>query len=235
MRIAPNAPVYYTDGSWAYGGGNTNPVSILYDGGNTTVDADEMSLLNTAKIELLKGWDITATYSIVNRNTWTEILKKTIIFTNPETPEIPQYIYNNPNSLENSSTRKRQQTLIVQSNFDFQIGEHTISGVGGFSQEWSVFRRFEASRINLSTEKHPTLNLGSKEGMSNTGDAAQWAIRSGFGRLNYNYNDRYLIEFNLRYDLSSRFHKSNRGGLFPSFSGMETYRGTVYAVFPGYF
>lgn len=219
MRIAPNAPVYYTDGSWAYGGGNTNPVAILYDGGNTTVDADEMSLLNTAKIELLKGWDITATYSIVNRNTWTDILKKTITFTNPETPEIPQYIYNNPNSLENSSTRKRQQTLIVQSNFDFQIGEHTISGVGGFSQEWSVFRRFEASRINLSTEKHPTLNLGSKEGMSNTGDAAQWAIRSGFGRLNYNYNDRYLVEFNLRYDLSSRFHKSNRGGLFPSFSG----------------
>ncbi|MCK9508462.1 MAG: SusC/RagA family TonB-linked outer membrane protein, partial [Pigmentiphaga sp.] len=219
MRIAPNVPVHYTDESWAYGGGNTNPVAILYDGGNTTLDADEMSLLNTAKIDLVKGWDVSATYSIVNRNTWTEILKKTITFTNPDTPEIPQYLFNSPNSLINSSARQRQQTLIVQSNFEIQTGRHTISGVGGFSQEWSVFRRFEASRINLTTEQHPTLNLGSKEGMSNTGDAAQWAIRSGFGRLNYNYNDRYLIEFNLRYDLSSRFHKSNRGGLFPSFSG----------------
>jgi TonB-linked SusC/RagA family outer membrane protein len=71
----------------------------------------------------------------------------------------------------------------------------------------------------MITEFNPTLNLGSKEGMSNTGSASQWAIRSGFGRLNYNFNDKYLVEFNLRYDLSSRFHVSNRGGLFPSFSG----------------
>ena len=121
--------------------------------------------------------------------------------------------------MNNNDVRQRQQTLIIQSNFEFDIDKHKISGVGGFSQEWSVLRQFEGSRINLITEQNPTLNLGSKEGMSNTGGASQWAIRSGFGRLNYNYNDRYLVEFNLRYDLSSRFHKSNRGGLFPSVSG----------------
>lgn len=219
MRIAPNVPVYFTDGSWAYGGGNTNPVAILYDGGSTNLDADEMSLMSVAKIDLLKGWDISATYSIVNRNSLTQVLRKSITFTNPETPETPLYIFNNPNSLNNNDVRQRQQTLIIQSNFEFDIDKHKISGVGGFSQEWSVLRQFEGSRINLITEQNPTLNLGSKEGMSNTGGASQWAIRSGFGRLNYNYNDRYLVEFNLRYDLSSRFHKSNRGGLFPSVSG----------------
>lgn len=219
MRIAPNVPVYFTDGSWAYGGGNTNPVAILHDGGNTKFDADEMSLMSVAKIDLLKGWDISATYSIVNRNSFTQVLRKLITFTNPDTPETPLYRFNNPNSLNNSDARQRQQTLILQSNFEFDIDKHKISGVGGFSQEWSVLRQFEGSRINLITEQDPTLNLGSKEGMSNNGGAAQWAIRSGFGRLNYNYNDRYLMEVNLRYDLSSRFHKSNRGGLFPSFSG----------------
>ncbi|MEA4984260.1 hypothetical protein SDC9_48972 [bioreactor metagenome] len=219
MRIAPNVPVYFTDGSWAYGGGNTNPVAILHDGGNTKFDADEMSLMSVAKIDILKGWDISATYSIVNRNSLTQVLRKSITFTNPETPETPLYIYNNPNSLNNSDARQRQQTFILQSNFEFDIDKHKISGVGGFSQEWSVLRQFEASRINLITEQDPTLNLGSKEGMSNNGGASQWAIRSGFGRLNYNYSDRYLMEVNLRYDLSSRFHKSNRGGLFPSFSG----------------
>ncbi|MEA4974961.1 MAG: TonB-dependent receptor [Paludibacter sp.] len=219
MRIAPNVPVYFTDGSWAYGGGNTNPVAILHDGGNTRFDADEMSLMSVAKIDILKGWDISATYSIVNRNSLTQVLRKSIMFTNPETPETPLYIYNNPNSLNNSDARQRQQTFILQSNFEFDIDKHKISGVGGFSQEWSVLRQFEGSRINLITEQDPTLNLGSKEGMSNNGGASQWAIRSGFGRLNYNYNDRYLMEVNLRYDLSSRFHKSNRAGLFPSFSG----------------
>lgn len=219
MRIAPNVPVYFTDGSWAYGGGNTNPVAILHDGGNTKFDADEMSLMSVAKIDILKGWDISVTYSIVNRNSFTQVLRKLITFTNPDTPETPLYKYNNPNSLNNSDARQRQQTFILQSNFEFDINKHKISGVGGFSQEWSVLRQFEASRINLITEQDPTLNLGSKEGMSNNGGASQWAIRSGFGRLNYNYNDRYLMEVNLRYDLSSRFHKSNRAGLFPSFSG----------------
>lgn len=219
MRIAPNVPVYFTDNSWAYGGGNTNPVAILHDGGNTKFDADEMSLMSVAKIDILKGWDISATYSIVNRNSFTQVLRKLITFTNPDTPETPLYKYNNPNSLSNSDARQRQQTFILQSNFEFDIDKHKISGVGGFSQEWSVLRQFEGSRINLITEQDPTLNLGSKEGMSNNGGASQWAIRSGFGRLNYNYNDRYLLEVNLRYDLSSRFHKSNRGGLFPSFSG----------------
>lgn len=67
MRIAPNVPIYYTDGSWAYGGGNTNPVAILHDGGKTTYDADELSLMCVAKIDLMKGWDVSATYSIVNK------------------------------------------------------------------------------------------------------------------------------------------------------------------------
>ncbi|MDD4428107.1 MAG: TonB-dependent receptor [Paludibacter sp.] len=220
MRIAPNVPIYFTDGSWAYGGGNTNPVAILYEGGNTNFDADELSLMGVARIELLKGWDVSATYSIVNNNSLKEVLKKTIVFTNPEDPVTPVYKYNDPNSLSVSDLRQRQQTLIVQSNFDFSINTHKISGVTGFSQEWSVLHAFEASRTNMITEENPTLNLGSKESMSNSvPPLSEWAIRSGFGRLNYNYNDRYLVEFNLRYDLSSRFHKSNRGGWFPSFSG----------------
>ncbi len=219
MRIAPNVPVRYTDGSWAYGGGNTNPVAVLSDGGHTQYDSDEISLMGIAKIDILKGWDLSATYSIVNKNSLAEILRKSIVFTNPDYPDTPVYIFNSPNSLSNADLRQRQQTLIMQSNFDFAVGKHNISGVAGFSQEWMVGREFEASRNNLITEDDPTLNLGSPDGMSNNSSASQWAIRSGFGRVNYNFRERYLLEMNLRYDLSSRFHSSNRAGLFPSFSG----------------
>lgn len=221
MRVSPNSPVYYTDGSWAYGIGSTNPVAVLFDGGNTKNDVDEFSLLETLKIDLMKGWDISATYSIVNNNSLSETLRKSIIFKNPDnagTPNEIDYIYNNPNQLSNTDYRQRQQTLIVQSNFEFDIDKHKFSGVVGTSQEWSVTRRFQASRLNLITESNPTLNLGSKEGMSNDASASQWAIRSGFGRINYNFNDRYLLEMNTRVDLSSRFHKDNRTGVFPSFS-----------------
>lgn len=216
MRIAPNAPVRYTDGTWAYGGGNTNPVAILYDGGTSEYDGDEVSILESLKVDILKGWDVSATYDATMTNSLSESLKKTIIFTNPE--DNSQYRYNSPNSISNTDVRKMQQTLIVQSNFNFDIKKHNISGVVGMSQEWLTMRTFTASRQNLVTEDNPTLNLGDATTMSNDAGSSQWALRSGFGRLCYNYDERYLFEANVRYDLSSRFHKNHRAGIFPSFS-----------------
>lgn len=216
MRIAPNAPVRYTDGTWAYGGGNTNPVAILNDGGRSNVSTEEFSLLEVLKLDILKGWDVTATYNLTSTNGYKDILKKTITFVNPEDKSVN--VYASPNSLKNVDLKNVQQTFIIQSNFDITFGKHNVSGVAGMSQEWYEARMFEASRTNLSTELEPTLNLGDPSTMSNNATYSSWALRSGFGRVSYNYDERYLLEANIRYDLSSRFHKSVRGGWFPSVS-----------------
>ena len=215
MRIAPNVPVRYTDGTWAYGGGNTNPVAILRDGGRAKTDADELSIMEVVKVDILKGWDVSATYNVTSYNGLKDILKKTITFNNPE--DGSTYSYQSPNSIKNIDYRHNQQTFILQTNFDLNFGKHNVSGVG-MSQEWYTSRSFEASRTKLITEQDPTLNLGDPQTMSNASSYSSWAIRSGFGRVSYNWNERYLLEGNLRYDLSSRFHKSNRSGLFPSVS-----------------
>ena len=216
MRIAPNAPVRYTDGTWAYGGGNTNPVAILNDGGRSNVSTEEFSLLEVLKLDILKGWDVTATYNLTSTNGYKDILKKTITFVNPEDKSVN--VYASPNTLKNVDLKNVQQTFIIQSNFDITFGKHNVSGVAGMSQEWYEARMFEASRTNLSTEFEPTLNLGDPSTMSNNATYSSWALRSGFGRVSYNYDERYLLEANIRYDLSSRFHKSVRGGWFPSVS-----------------
>lgn len=216
MRIAPNAPVRYTDGTWAYGGGNTNPVAILNDGGRSNVSTEEFYLLEVLKLDILKGWDVTATYNLTSTNGFKDILKKTITFVNPEDKSVN--VYASPNSLKNVDLKNVQQTFIIQSNFDITFGKHNVSGVAGMSQEWYEARMFEASRTNLSTEFEPTLNLGDPSTMSNNATYSSWALRSGFGRVSYNYDERYLLEANIRYDLSSRFHKSVRGGWFPSVS-----------------
>ena len=216
MRIAPNVPVRYTDGTWAYGGGNTNPVAILRVGGRAKTDADELSIMEVVKVDILKGWDVSATYNVTSYNGLKDILKKTITFNNPE--DGSTYSYQSPNSIKNIDYRHNQQTFILQTNFDLNFGKHNVSGVVGMSQEWYTSRSFEASRTKLITEQDPTLNLGDPQTMSNASSYSSWAIRSGFGRVSYNWNERYLLEGNLRYDLSSRFHKSNRSGLFPSVS-----------------
>lgn len=216
MRISPNAPVKYTDGTWAYGGGNTNPVAVLNDGGRSVTNTDEFSLLEVLKVDILKGWDVSATYNLTSSNGLREILKKTITFNNPE--DGSSYVYAQPNTLKNIDIRNLQQTFILQTNFDFTFGKHNLSGVVGMSQEWYKGTSFSASRNNLITEQDPALNLGDASTMSNDASSSRWALRSGFGRISYNYDERYLLEANLRYDLSSRFHKSNRGGWFPSVS-----------------
>lgn len=63
------------------------------------------------------------------------------------------------------------------------------------------------------------LDTGSTEGQTNEGKGNEWAMRSAFGRVNYAYHDKYLLEANFRYDGSFRFAKGNRYGFFPSFSG----------------
>ena len=54
--------------------------------------------------------------------------------------------------------------------------------------------------------------------VGNSGSGSDWSIYSEFARLNYNYDERYLFEANLRNDASSKFAKGNRSALFPSFS-----------------
>ena len=217
MRISPVIPVKFTDGGWAYGGGSANPVALLHDSGQNMFNSQEFSGNFSGKIDLAKGWDATTTYSFIQTNSLREILYKTINYYRPESDDI-WYTTNPTNRFENRDYNSIKQTLISQSNFDRTFGRHNLSAVGGFSQEWYVEKNFTAERINLTTEYNPSLVFGAQEGMSNSASAATWAIRSGFGRLNYNFDERYLLEANIRYDLSSRFHKSNRAGIFPSFS-----------------
>ena len=219
MRIAPNVPIRYTDDTWAYGGGNSNPVAILNDGGWAKLNSDEFAATEVLKVDIFKEWNISATYNITSYNGLKDNLKKTIRYVDPETKA--ENFTNNPNSYRMQDLRHIQQTFILQTNFDVKFGrndKHNISGVVGMSQEWYQSRSFKASRTNLATEVNPSLHLGDPSSMSNDSAAASWAIRSGFGRLNYNFDERYLVEVNLRYDLSSRFHKDHRGGLFPSVS-----------------
>ena len=52
-----------------------------------------------------------------------------------------------------------------------------------------------------------------KRQQQNSGSASEWALASFFGRINYSFKDRYLLEMSARYDASSRFPKSKRWGL----------------------
>ena len=98
--------------------------------------------------------------------------------------------------------------------FDNRLSTNLM--IGG-SQEQYKRQFFSGTRKDLID---PSLNVigGAIGESSTTGNVTEWAMRSFFGRLNLGWDDKYLLEVNLRADGSSRFLADNRWGYFPSFS-----------------
>jgi len=104
-------------------------------------------------------------------------------------------------------------------NYDFSMGgNHNFSLLAGSSFEDYLVKECRASRASLLNNFQPELVLGDASTMSNTSNAYDMSLASFFGRLNYNFHERYLLELNLRYDGSSRFDQGHQWGLFPSAS-----------------
>src|SRR5690606_16262322 len=87
----------------------------------------------------------------------------------------------------------------------------------GYNQEYYQEDQFYARRDKVISPSLPSLDLATGDMV--VGDSiVDWAIRGVFYRLNYIYKDKYIVEFNGRYDGSSKFPKDKRFGFFPSAS-----------------
>lgn len=94
---------------------------------------------------------------------------------------------------------------------------HKIGVTVGYNQEWNEFSTTRAYNTDLIS--FDVLSLSNTTGDPLVSDnITDWALRSGFARLNYSYKSKYLLTLNGRYDGSSRFNKNDRFGFFPSVS-----------------
>ena len=125
--------------------------------------------------------------------------------------------HTNPSSVREESRHSDYYTINAYATFNKVFGQHNVSAVAGFNQEWYKFRKTWGEAEDVITNDLPT--LGMTNGAQYTGDNFEhWAIRGAFVRANYDYAGRYLFEFSGRYDGTSRFGKNSRFKFFPSFS-----------------
>ncbi len=109
-------------------------------------------------------------------------------------------------------------------NWGQKFGKHDIKFTGVFSIEQYDYKSFYAQIYDLVSNDVPSLNAGTNDMYVGTG-SGQWGqdrtstLVGMLGRVQYNYDDRYLFSASLRRDGSSRFSKDNRWGMFPSVSG----------------
>jgi len=93
-----------------------------------------------------------------------------------------------------------------------------IKLLGGTSIVTTIGHSMSAQRRNLPSYQIPELDVGASDTQQNSGTGYQWALQSFFGRINYKYKGKYLLEVNARYDGSSRLAPHHRWGVFPSAS-----------------
>lgn len=112
-----------------------------------------------------------------------------------------------------------KQTLYSVLNYNTTLGEnHQIEALAGYEQEYFKYQYLEGNRKVFPLISLKEINAGSSNGQSLSGSAYEYSLRSYFGRLGYNFKNKYLFEFNSRYDGTSRVSETHRWGFFPSAS-----------------
>lgn len=125
----------------------------------------------------------------------------------PPNPELTQQFYGSTNDLVN-----------LRVNYQKHFGNNLINVFIAGEQSSGNSYNFSAKRIDFMSSAIDQLFAGSPVNQTANGSETQSGRRNIFGRLNYGYKDKYLIDFNFRYDGSSNFPEGKRYGFFPGVS-----------------
>ena len=146
---------------------------------------------------------------------WTATAKEEAYNPDPNRARVRNISRNNMNDKREDTN---EYTLNLLLDYEKQFKKHNLHALIGFSQIENKYSVSEAYRQDFYNNDVPSMNMGSENTWTNKGYNNEFALRSYFGRINYNYDNRYLLEANLRYDGTSRFTGDNQYGTFPSFS-----------------
>lgn len=212
-RLAPIYPVYNDDGSFYYSG-LANPVAHLDNTGFTRQVDQQLNATAYAKVNILPELNVKALFSVRNDTRNNEGFKKLLE-------------YGTGNNTFNSGLREGYQkyydwnwyTTQVLANYNKTFGKHSLTALAGFEQIYYNYKYTEATRKGGGNDElTESLNTLDKSSQTNKNGGHETARRSYFGRVQYDFNNKYLFEANLRADASSRFPKDSRWGYFPSVS-----------------
>lgn len=204
-----------SDGSWGVGWNGVNPISHAKDAG-AFVTRTIWGSINTSLIYSPFSWltaevNVAPKYTVASNDNLTKAIQSYLPDGNPS------FVHPTKNSLTNSDAKTLHNNVRATLTAEKNIGDHNITVLAGASQEERHAKNFSAYRDSIDVN-YPVLNTGSVANQSVSGGRDRFVLRSFFARANYNYKQKYLFEFNIRRDGSSRFAKGNKWATFPSAS-----------------
>ena len=225
QRTAPTIPTTYSNGEFGIVDGaylNNNPSLLTQNPlrrgflGNFESDQINLSHRTGLSVQLMKGLSFETSGSA-------NIIYTSVSDFNPRT-ELNDWdgnfvTGNLLNSLSNSTNfqyRLLNENILKYSRTVKEV--HSFGILLGHSASYFKSDNFSGQLSGFPTDNLEEFNGGGVIDPAVGGGGFEEAYQSFFGRINYNYAGKYLAEFNLRRDGSSRFNSSNRYGSFPSAS-----------------
>jgi len=206
MRMPTIYPVK-VDGEYNYpSGSNSNSLARLEAGGYSQTSNDDLSGIFNGELTLLEGLKLKA---MVGGQLYNNL--------SHENRQAIENSGDQVNHLRENFGRTQNITANTMLTYDKKMGKHTLGAMGGYSYEGGS----DVSFYTLRKVDQPDFDIMAGYQTINTenqGWKSDWSIYSAFMRLNYNFDEKYLFEFNIRDDVSSKFAKGNRSAVFPSVS-----------------
>lgn len=210
----PTAPIYNEDGSYYENSNGANPVELLNEYGGLN-KYNQLALNAKIVIEPVKNLRLSATGAYqndYNEYEWTSTHKA----------------YNAVMGSENGSATLSgghgdDRTLELQADWSKTFGNHSLSTTLGYSYNRYVWQNWKMYAFDFPIDGFGAWNMGSAESTRNglstlASEKTERKLIGFYGRVNYNYAERYLLMLSGRYEGSDKFGKNNRWGFFPSVS-----------------
>ena len=106
----------------------------------------------------------------------------------------------------------------IYSDYEQHFGKHYFKALVGYNYEHSLLKSLYIQRDGLINNSLPDFTLLDGQNYTLTGGGNEWTTLGGFFRFNYNFDEKYLLEINGRYDGTSKFPQDQQFGFFPSAS-----------------
>lgn len=210
----PTMVAYYTDGTYGYNAGFfTNPLVALYEGGQKFTNRHEASGLFKLNYEIIEGLTFTGIANVKYVFKGEESQSRKLVYKNYFTQEI---IEKGQNSFSDRRDQNNYYNLQALLSYKKSFGVHNLDILAGYQQESESSDWLKGSRSGYPTDLIWELNPGPKDNWSNDGNGEHWALASFIGRINYDYDNKYILSLSMRSDASSRFAKGSRWSSFPS-------------------
>lgn len=214
-RISPIIPFKYANGDYGHIS-DGNPLAWVNSPSFNDQNAYNLQGIAGVDWEIVKGLHLKPSLAYKLTQNENDNFVSSIQYYNPDGSTSGQANISNATDTYNRTTIITPQAIL---DYGLTVGDHNFKALAGYSQEYTSYYTLSGYRQGFLNNALSDLNVAPTTGETSTSDSYEIGLQSVFGRVNYDYKGKYLLEGDIRDDGSSRFAPGKRWGIFPGASG----------------